>query len=159
MVQAQLPKLWSSMKEVMQPDERDEGALVPSVIGLQCADRTLADFQRCQQAGVRDAVALFERHVLIVRTPPNPGLGTIFKAMRKGAASVVPHLRIPRSDIVAAAVVREPPPDWRLIGDLEFLKVSTRDGDLWHWIDTISMDGKDAGLAEFLTTYPHSDRP
>jgi hypothetical protein len=144
------------MKEVMRPDESQ--ALGPSVIGLQCAGRTLGDFQRDLQAGVRDAVALYEDHILIVRTPPNPGLRTALKAMRGGAASVVPHERILRSNIVAAGVVNDAPPDWRLLGDLTFLRLSTRDGDHWHWIDTGAMQGKDVGLAEMLATYPRGEQ-
>jgi len=152
MPQAQLPKLWSAMKQVMRADETQ--ALGPSVIGLQCGGRTLAEFQRGVQAGIRDAIALYEDHVLVVRTPLNPGIRTALRVMRSGSASVVPHERILRSAIVAAGVVSDPPPQWPLMGDLAFVRLSTRDGDHWHWIDTIAMQGKDAGLAEVLAEYP-----
>jgi hypothetical protein len=126
------------MEQVGRPEEK-AGALGPTLVGLQCAGRSLADFQRDTQAGVRDGIAFFEDYVLIVRTPPNPGLGTLFKIMTKGTASVVPHSRIPKADITGLSVVQEAPPSWRLIGELDFLKLSTREGDIWHWIDTGSM--------------------
>jgi hypothetical protein len=153
MAQAQLPKLWSSMEQVMRPEERKAG-LGPSVVGLDCMERSLADFQPDLQAGVRDGMAFFSDYVLLWRTPPNPGLGTIFKMLRKGTDSVVAHRRIPRSDVVGVRIVNEAPPHWSLMGELEFLKLSTADGEYWHWLDTVSMDGKLDKVSDLLATYP-----
>ncbi|HEY6729723.1 MAG TPA: hypothetical protein VI039_01725 [Solirubrobacterales bacterium] len=152
MSQAHLSKLWSSVDQVMRDDER-KGALGPTIVGLQCGGRELADFVRDQQAGVRDGVALFADYVLIVRTPPNPGVRTIFKAMRKGGASVVPHSRLPRSAVKAVEVTSSPPPGWRLTGEIKFLRITTSEGDVWHWLDEASMSGKEERLAEMLSTY------
>lgn len=138
----------------MTPEER-EGSLGPSLVGLQCAERSLIDFQRDERAGIRDAVAFYDDHLLIVRTPPNPGLGSLFKALVGNTASAVPHARIDRADIDAACIAREAPSHWRLMGDLEFLKLSTRQGEQWHWIDTASMDGKLTRLTELLDDYPY----
>jgi hypothetical protein len=152
MSQAQLSKLWSAMEQVVNPDEKKTG-LGPSLVGLQCDSRSLGDFQRDTQSGIRDAMAFYPDHVLVVRTPPNPGFGTLFKILTKGSASVVPHNRIPRTEITGLSVVQEAPPGWRLMGELEFLRLSTRNGDVWHWIDPISMDGKLEKLLERVGTY------
>jgi hypothetical protein len=152
MAQAQLRKLWSSMEQIIEPNER-KTALGPSVIGLDCMARSLPDFQRDTQAGVRDGLAFFEDHVLLWRTPPNPGLGTLFRIWRQGAASVVPHRRIPRAEIVSVSVVKEAPPHWRLMGEIEFLKLRTANEEYWHWLDTASMGDKLDRMTAMLRSY------
>ena len=142
------------MEQVIRDDERGKG-LGPSAVGLQCGGRTLADFRADLDAGVRDAVALHNGHVLVVRTPRRPGLGLAVKAVFRGAASVVPHERIPRRKVSAAEIVDTPPPAWNLVSDFAFLRIATDSGDNWHWIDRESMQGKlerfEQALAMFVS--------
>ena len=137
----QLPKLWTCVDQVIRDDERGAG-LGPSAVGLQCNVRTLAEFQADVHAGVRDSLAFHPDHILIVRTPPRAGLGFAVKAVLRGTASVVPHLRIPRSDVSALQLGQTPPPGWHLLSDFLFLRITTATGDNWHWVDRDSMQGK-----------------
>ena len=128
MTKAQLPKLWTCGEQVIRDDERGAG-LGPSAVGLQCNVRTHAEFQADVRAGVRDSLSLHPDHILIVRTPPRGGLGFAVKAVLRGTASVVPHLRIPRSDVSALQLGQTPAPGWHLVSDFLFLRITTATGD------------------------------
>lgn len=142
MAPAQLNRLWTCVDQVSREDETGNG-LGPSGVGLQCGGRTLGDWGRLVQAGIRDAICLFADHILIVRTPPSPGLGLALRALTRGPSSVVPHERIPIDEVVSIDIVKGPVPGWRLIGNLDFLRVETRRSEYWHWMDWGSLKGQE----------------
>jgi hypothetical protein len=140
--QAQLDRLWTCLDQVIRQDERHRG-LGPTAVGLQCGGRDLFAFQRDLQAGIRDGVCLQADRVLIVRTPANPGIGLALKALMGGASAVVPHQRIAIAEVTAIDIVKAAPPGWSLIGDLDFLRLTTRSGAIWHWLDWVSLRGQE----------------
>lgn len=120
---------------------RKKGAGLATTVGVNCGARSLGEFGRATDAGVRDGIWIFESHVLLVTVPEKVGLGTLIKMVRKNLAGMIPHDRINRSQIRVIETVNTPPPGWRLIGDVCFLHCSTLDnGDIWFWVDQVNTD-------------------
>jgi hypothetical protein len=151
MTTAQVDKLWVCFRQIARDDEKKTA--ICSTVGLQCAGRKLADFQRDLASGVRDGFVFYKDHVVIVRTPPNPGLGSVVKILLRGTGSVVPHSRLPRSAFSGIEIASGPPPGWNLLRDFRFLHAQTAQGELWYWIDDDSMTGKETYLERAVGLY------
>jgi hypothetical protein len=157
MAEAQKSKLLSCFDQVARDDERSNGIL--STYGLQLGNRSPAEFRAHVEAGIRDAVFLYNDHGLIVRTPPNPGLGTLAKVLlTRSTSSIVPHLRFSRADVRSVDVTGSPPPGLPLIGAMRFLRITTERESYWHWIDeTLADDWNNNRLNEISTLYTNLD--
>ena len=151
MTKVQLPKLWTCVDQVIRDDERGAGpSRAQSDFNATCA-RSPSPSRRARRR--KDSLAFHPDHILIVRTPPRAGLGFAVKAVLRGTASVVPHLRIPRSDVSALQLGPTPPPEWHLLSDFLFLRITTATGDNWHWVDRDSMQGKMQRFADAVAAF------
>jgi hypothetical protein len=144
--EVQLDRLWMSFNEIARPEEK--GTAISSIVGLQCGDRAMVTFRNEHAAGVRDAIVVYEDHLVMVNTPRALSVGTLLDVLRtQGPRNVVKHVRMPLDEIVTLEVTSQPPPAWRMTG-ARFVHLEVKQGYVWFWIDDEVMYGRKRGDLE-----------
>jgi hypothetical protein len=128
---------------VARANEREPTSIA---VGLDCSDTDEKAFQRDAGNDARDALAIYEDHVLIVRNPARgANLGGLVKLVIGGIGKRtsdrdIPHFRIDSAS-VRAAELRAGHPPWNTERD-KFVHIQTDDRECWFWAELL-VDSED----------------